>query len=82
MTALIFSAFGHRWRVRRLRDEAMPNTSSAEPFVTGLYFESDTAPARFLPLPLAIRAEGSLAEVPFEQWRDLLGCADEVTAPA
>ncbi len=82
MTALTFSAFGHRWRVRRLTNETLPDTRSLERCVTGLYFESDTATARFLPLPSALRAERSLAEVPFEQWRELLGCADEVAASA
>lgn len=80
MSALTFSAFGHRWRVRRLTNERLPSTPAAEPVVTGLYFESDTAAARFLPLPSALRAERSLADVPFDHWRELLNCADELTA--
>ncbi len=79
MPALTFSAFGHRWRVRRLANEPLPTTDAVESFVTGLYFESDTAKPRFLPMQSALLpADSSLAEVPFEQWRTLLGWAEEL----
>lgn len=78
MSSLTFSAFGHRWRVQRLRNEPVPG-ADVESLETGLYFESDTAAARFLPVGSALLpAEGSLADVPFEQWRELLGWSQEI----
>lgn len=79
MSALTFSAFGHRWRVQRLTNEPLPSTRELVSSVTGLYFESDTAPSRFLPLQQTLLADRALKEVPIEQWQELLGWADELS---
>lgn len=80
MPALTFSAFGHRWRVRRLHNEPLSATRRTESPVTGLYFESDTAASRFLPfetnlLPPDVDLE---AFVP-EQLQQFLGWAHELS---
>lgn len=85
MTALTFSAFGHRWRVCRLANEPLPTPPfrTATSSVTGLFFESDTASSRFLPLQSALLpAQGNLGDVPLEQWKELLGWAAELDRPA